>query len=171
MAWCYKATDLKNRPRTDGKFLCVPPSLLVPSLMDNMLHSLTKDWQVVVSYFRSATMRKPKNGNSLKTHKFGRERVILYSQPFRKFHLNYLLETTLFGSPSFSSLHPCEIAHRTADEVIIHIASFRRLNQLLTFGGLSAFSFVTESGVNYGCCVRVKLLNIRGQKNSWICVR
>ena len=77
MAWCDRETDLNNRLRTDSKFLHILPSLLVPSLMDNLLHSLTKDWQVVVSYFLSAIRRKPKNGNSPKTYKFGRERAIL----------------------------------------------------------------------------------------------
>ena len=52
--------------------------------MDNLLHLLTKYWQDVVSHFCSAIMRKPKNGNSLKSYKFGKKRVILYTQPFRK---------------------------------------------------------------------------------------
>ena len=164
MAWSDRATEQNNRPRTDGKVVVIPPSLLIPSLMDNLLHSLTKDWQAMVSHFRSAVMRKPKNGNSLMSYKFGKERIVLYSQPYRKFHLNHLLETTLFGSPSFSSLFPYEIVHRTVGECIIHIASLRRLDQLLTLGGLSACIHMKKPGLNYGCCGRVELMNRRKQK-------
>ena len=133
--------------------------------MENLLHSLTKDWQAIVSQFRSAIMRKPKNGNSLRSYKFRKEIIILHSQLYRKFHLNYLLETTIFGSPSFSSLFPHEIVHRTVGECIIHITSLRSLNQLLTLGELSACIHVTKTpGINYGCCDRVELMNRRKQK-------
>ena len=42
MAWSDRATEQNNRPRTDGKVVVISPSLLIPSLMDNLLHSLTK---------------------------------------------------------------------------------------------------------------------------------
>lgn len=164
VAWCQRATIQNNRPRTDGRIVVIPPSLTLPSLMENILHSISKDWQAIVSHFRSAIMRKPKNGNSLMSYKFGKERTILYSQLYRKFHINYLLETTIFGSPSFSYLFPYEIVHRTVGECIIHIASLRRLNELLTLGGLSACIHVKSPGMNYGCCGRVELMNRRQQK-------
>ena len=158
-AWAERAREQNRRPRVDGTVLVIPPPLLQPSLIHNLLHSISMDWKAVVSHFRSAIMRKPKNTHSLMSYKFGNERVVLYSQPYRKFHLNSLLLTTLFGSPSFSSLFPYEIAHRTAGVTIIHIASLRRASEVLTLGGLSGVIHVKTPGLNFGGCGKVILVN------------
>ena len=84
---------------------------------------------------------------------FGKEQVQLRSQVYRAIHLNYLLKLTLFGS-DFSKLFNYEVVERTNEQVLIHLASKRRVNEILSIYGLSASSH-HMNGIDYCCCAKV----------------
>ena len=160
--WRSRAAELNLRPQNDGKFTTIPSSINT-NLQDNILAALSTDWAMFVSVMRSCVMRNRKNGNSQKEYTFGLERIKLNSQIYRSFHMNDLMKITIFGSyPNFSFLHPHEIVHRTKNEVLFNFSSYKRMNELFSFGGISGCSH-TKDGRVFICCAKVSLSNITGK--------
>ena len=105
-------------PRCDGKFLHVSISL-ASNLNHHVFTNLTLDWKELVQIFKNMVTRK-KNGFRDKRenkYSFGNERVLVGSQVYCSFYL------------------------RKKNTIFFSICSFRRLNDLLTYGGLSAVAF------------------------------
>ena len=151
-SWKERAARLNMLP-IQGKFNDIPYELNTTSLEDNIKTSLTLDWAAVVKFFRNFLIRKSRNGESKRVLVFGKERVQLRSQVYRAIHLNYLLKLTLFGS-EFSNLFNYEVIERTKKQVLIHLASKRRVNEILSIYGLSASSH-HMNGIDYCCCAKV----------------
>ena len=141
--WKQRAEDLNNRPRNDGHFQFIPTSIIEASVTQCLILSLSKEWLNVVRMFRNCLLGKTnKIVNSQKVFKFGFEKVKLMNQTYRHFILSHLLIVTIFGSsPLFSVLKSHEIVYRSKKEVVVHLFSFQRVKELLTFGGMNAGSF------------------------------
>ena len=165
-SWKLRAHHLNQQPRIDGTFDKIPTSLLSPThLEDHLLESLTRDWQMLVSIFRNAITRTTRTKCiSEKEYVFGREKIILQNQFYRSFYLTHILKITLFGSPPLSVLLPHEIAHRTKNQIIIHLSSYRRANDLLTCGGLEACTFTKKNGLRDIACGKVALVDGLGRE-------
>jgi hypothetical protein len=92
--------------------------------------------------------------------KFGKEEVRKSNQVYRCFYLNFLLKSTIFGS-NLSNILPSELKYQTKNQVILHILSNRRMNELLTFGGISA-STLKKDGCEFICCAKANLKGRNG---------
>ena len=95
-AWKERAAALNLLP-IKGKVKQIPRALKLPSLNNNVINSMNHDWRYIVGLFRSAIVRKPRSGESERRYQFGDEEVVLGNQIYREFHLNYLVQLTLFG--------------------------------------------------------------------------
>ena len=169
-AWRIRAESLNARPRNDGRFESLPTAIEESNLKEYVLENLTSEWQQIVKVFKNmSTKRKSSNEDKRETsYMFGNERVIIGAQVYRLFYLSPLLSRTIFGSPLFSSLTWYELKYDTKKNVVIHIYSHRRIMELLTYGGLSAASFLhsnPESNFKYKICGKVNLKRTRDGKN------
>ena len=77
-------------------------------------------------------------------------------------HSNHLLSLSIFGSPLFSKLEQYEIAHTTKNQTVIHMFSNERINELLSFGGMSG-AIQEKDGAKYFACAKVNLENRDGK--------
>ena len=149
-----RANMLNSREPCDGTPRSLPRSVCDPEMITK---SLELDWNSLVNIFRNCILNGRKtNINIGKTIRFGNEIVNLRNQFFRRFHVNHLLKLFLFGSPLFSSIHSHEIIYRTNKVVILHLFSHRRINDLLSLGGLKACTFIKDNR-KYVCCAKVNL--------------
>ena len=152
---------MNERPRDDGCFLVVPTPIVTSSVSENIIEALSKEWVNLVRLFKGCILSR-RNDITTKSYMFGNEKVVLYSQHHRNFFLNHLLKVSIFGSPLFSILSPHELVHRTKRQVVVHVLSHKRLENLFRFGGLSAVTF-KKNGMNHMGCGKVNLM--RGGRN------
>ena len=106
-AWKDRAELLNNRPRTDGTFDCVPLEIYHAEVEKVLLISLTMEWVNFTKAIKGCIYRNVKGNQAANlglSYKFGKERIVLFSQCYKSFHLNMLLKLTIFGSPLFSKL-------------------------------------------------------------------
>ena len=75
----------------------VIPWAIPNDLLENILQSLTRDWENFFCVMQNSIVRKPKKGLSLKSYLFGKETVTLKSQTHCRLYMNYLLRMCLFG--------------------------------------------------------------------------
>ena len=164
-AWEQRVIQLNSQPRIDGRFEVVPLSLET-NLQYHILASLTKEWQHLVSIFRNAATRQyNKRVDNRKEYVFGKERVRMHNQIYRSMFISELLLLTIFGSPLLTGLSNHELVHRSKNQVVIHLFSYRRISELLTFGGLSACNFQHRKLSTYNYCVGAKVtMNVRGKE-------
>ena len=66
-------------------------------LENNVLESLSIEWDTVVAFFKRCIARRPKIIISTRIYKFGHEQILVGSQIYRDFPLSYLIEISLFG--------------------------------------------------------------------------
>ena len=161
-AWKCRATNLNQRPRTNGHFEVMPRIVMTNTEFLNkiVLESLSMEWVNLAKMMKGA-IRKNVLGNKVMTsansYKFGRERIVLRSQSIRNFIISNLLKITIFGSLSFSDLFSNEIIYATKNEVVVHLLSHRRMSELLTYGGLDATIIKKHNGMSYKLCGKVIL--------------
>ena len=163
-AWKERAERLNSLPPRSGRFESIPYVLEQNNLRSSVMDSLSVDWKNTASLFhRSILVNKKKiTVNSYMSYKFGNERIILYTQSYRSFHMNHLLKLTIFGNPLFCNLLPYEVPYRWKNQSVIHIFSHRRLSELLTFVGLDATE-IYKDGLKYVACGKANLR--RGRRN------
>ena len=163
-SWGERASKLNMMPVNDGTFESIPHVLVQNSLRSEVMQSLTMDWRQTVSLFRRSMLSNQKRMITISQmrYKFGKESVVLHSQAYRSFFMNYLLKLTIFGNPSFCNLFPYEIPYSRKKQTVIHIYSHRRMSELFSFGGLDA-SELYKDGVKYFVCGKVNLR--KGKKN------
>ena len=156
-AWCERTDRLNAMPVRDGSFLDVPV-LLIDSLSTHVTDSLKMDWRsfvLIMHRMIRSNVRGRVDGQ--RSYKFGKETVQLQTQTYRSFHLNHLLNLTIFGNPPLSHLRPYELIYRSKKEAVVHLFSRRRISTLLTFGGLPASEITMEDNVRYSVCAKVNL--------------
>ena len=140
---------------------------------------LAKDWVQFVMIFKNSivSQRRLKVSKS-KKYRFGNELVTLNNQFYRSFHLNYILNLSLFGNPQYSSLFPHEIIHRSNKVVVIHLLSHKRCDELLCLGGLKVCTFY-KTDRKYFCCGKVNLVKngrsiigyIMDEDQNYLCIK
>ena len=122
-AWGQNAERLNILPLNDGTFDYVH-LVLREDMRKNVMESLTLDWRHTASLLRQSIISNERRGNKMSiaftAYKFGRERVVLYSQSYRSFFMNHLLKLTIFGSPLYSNLLPHEVVYRFKKNNIVH---------------------------------------------------
>ena len=128
----------------------------------NVLESVQDDWRYVVGLFRSAIVRKPRRGESLRRYTFGDEEVVLGNQCYRAFHINLLVRLSLFGD-NFDGLKKWEIVKTTKRVAVIHIASYNRMCQVFGIAGMSAVKF-PKGNLMYTCAGKVSLYSKRSSR-------
>ena len=159
-AWKDRAEVLNNRPKTDGTFDCVPLEIYHAELDKAILVSLTMEWINFTKVLKGCIVRNVKGNlaaNLGLSYKFGKERIELFSQCYKSFTLNNLLKLTIFGSPLFSKLRPYELVYRGKKESVVHWFSYRRMSDLLCFGGLDAVSIYSKNGCVHKLCGKANL--------------
>ena len=105
---------------------------------------------------RNSITRSPKKGLSLKAYMFGKERVVLQSQTYRRVYFNLLIRMYLFGHQN-CSLRNSEIVYRSKNTIIFHIASQRRMKELFIIAGLTSVEFKCADNV-WSCCGKVNVV-------------
>ena len=152
-AWRDRATARNNRPCNDGFFTDIPFALSADQYIsnpvkDHIMKSISEEWVSFHSHLRNAILRQPRKQQSTvaeTSYKFGNETFLLLNQIYRTFHLTHLLKVVLFGSNSFDRLKAHEVVERTKNQIIVHIASYERMQTLFTMNGLNgACHFVNE---------------------------
>ena len=165
-AWKNRASALNLLPEMDGTFREIPEALEDPhTLEENTMRALSLDWQNLALLFKQAVFSGMNRlmGDSRASYKFGNERVVVSTQSYRKFYMNYLLKLTLFGSPLYRyELNPHEVPYRSSKQTILHIYSHRRFCELFTYGGLNAGTIIKD-GLKYMICAKANLR--RGRRN------
>ena len=165
-AWKERADRLNSRELSDGTFDYIPGVLIVDrnSLRQNVMLSLTADWKYTGKMLKTALVLNKKKicVNAYNSYKFGNERVVLYTQTYRSFLMNHMLKLTIFGSPLFSNLQNHEVPYRMRNQTVLHFYSYRRITELLTFGGLEA-TCIYKDNLKYIMCLQVNLK--RGRRN------
>ena len=161
--WGNRASMLNSRPRNDGRFIEVPDGVLACSIEKCVKESLTQEWLNFVQLVRNAVVLKRNaipDANRVVT--MGIERVELGLQVFRKICISPLLRITIFGSPLFCKLQSRELVYRSKKVAAIHIHSHQRLNDLLSFGGISIGSHYSK-GSKIRICPKVGLTDTMGR--------
>ena len=167
-AWRERTRRLNELPVVDGTFDYVPCAVGgedTEHLEKNTMHALTLDWQQLVQLLKMSLFSNMRNviGSSQTSYKFGNERVVLYTQCYRKFYMSYLMKLTLFGFPLYTHrLEDYEMPYRYKKERIIHIYSHERFCELFSYGGLNAGVHI-KNGLKYMICSKVNLR--RGRRN------
>ena len=168
-AWTLRARALNSRPPNDGRFEKIPDQLIVDDDTTSSIHkniiiqSLSSDWMNLTRLFKNAMIRFKMNiKTSTKIYRFGNDCVLLSSQSYKSFFLNYLLKVSIFGYPLFSLLLPHELIQTTKKQSILHLYSYQRVYNLFTFGGVSAAT-IKKNGKKLLCCCKVNLR--KGGKN------
>ena len=75
-AWEQRTAILNSHP-IPGRYDVVPPEVAVPSVGINMITGLYLDWRFFSQTMGPIIIRKPRNGYSDKSYKFGKEKVNL----------------------------------------------------------------------------------------------
>ena len=149
-SWDLRANALNALP-IPGKFYDLPDQIS----NQHILESMTIDWAATTKRFRSCLLHGNKRGISLREYAFGNERVILQSQAYLRFHLNYLLKQSLFGVDC-SKLTRRELVWKSKKQELVHIASMRRMNELMELKNLTATCYTREN-IKYTCCGKVNI--------------
>ena len=91
-AWNKRAKKL-NKRKLPGKFLVVP---FENGLKEQVLNSLSYEWNDLVSVFRRCLTCNPKIILSTLRYPFGDKTVTIGSQSYRDFCVSYLVEIVIF---------------------------------------------------------------------------
>ena len=165
LAWINRALQLNKRP-IPGKLTTYPDDIGVgEDLGEVILESITVEWKNFVHLIKNCIMRRPRALLSNNEYTFGKERFKLLSQSYRVFCLTLLLRRILFGK-EYDKLLKGEIVEKTLKTMVIHLASQKRVKNLLMVKGLTAteFEFSTDSVLKYQtCCGKVNLKMIDGR--------
>eukprot|EP00978_Attheya_sp_CCMP212_P014420 scaffold36716_cov41-Attheya_sp.AAC.4 len=148
--WNARAAWLNSHP-VPGRFVELPANIGNPDVLDAM----TLDWARVVSLFRNSITRRPKVLTSTIEVLFGKEKVKIGSQSYRKFELNNLIKLSLFGK-NWSKLRHYETVFKSKRSALIHIASENRMTNIFTLWGLCGSAFEV-SGLVHTCCGKVSI--------------
>lgn len=163
-AWVQRTVNLNGR-FLPGAFVNIPNCIGGGDLnrvRTSVLSSLSRDWRVILAIMKSAITRsRRQDGISLTVHRFGKERVKLRLQTYRKFLLPSLLNLVLFGGDSYSHLTNREVVYKTRRIVVIHIASQRRMREMFTVVEECGVEFVV-GGIMNTCCGVVNV-QVRGE--------
>lgn len=159
--WEQRTAWLNSRP-IPGKFLAFTDGVYCDN--SAVLDSMSLDWARMVSLFRSCiTRRQPVNRTSGVSVLFGREKVNILNQTYRRFEINELIRLCLFGR-DLGKLQQDEVVLRTKKTCVIHIASEERMRSLFTKEGLCATSFMIKQCRN--TCSR----KVNTVKNGKLCI-
>ena len=159
-AWKRRAIQLNCR-KLPGKFLTIPTSINGnDALTDNVMESLTIEWEKVTSVMKRCIMRQPKAIMSSKEYKFGDEKVQLQSQAYRAFNFSLLLELTIFGQ-KFQQMKASKTIKKTKKLILFHVASQQRMKDIFVQEENCATEFEVEqdNGLKYiqTCCGKVNV--------------
>ena len=152
--WKTGADDLNDR-LIPGRLYSLPPQVR-NNLLDNVLYSMTLEWEQLVKVFKNIITHPPKRKTSQCTLYFGREKVRMRSQAYRDLFLNLLLRTTLFGV-DYHKMHGHEVIYKSKKVTLVHIASYERMMHLFTLAGLCGVTFYNIHGYTLGCCGKVNI--------------
>jgi hypothetical protein len=147
--WQQRANWLNLR-KVPGKFLSFPDG---DCDHPEVFNAMTLDWARMVSLFRSCITRRQKETQSCVHIFFGKEKVHINNQSYRRFEVNQLIRTCLFGK-DLCKLRLDEVILKSKKKCLIHIASEQRMRSLFTQEGLCASSF-TINGFRQTCSGKV----------------
>ena len=112
-------------------------------LEENIVRSLSIEWDNIFKIFKWCIMRKPKASLACREYWFGNEQVTLHSQSFRTFTIPLLLRLCIFGK-EYCNLTAAEVIRKTKRVTLIHISSQERMEELFTLQGRCAVKFEVE---------------------------
>ena len=143
-AWKQRA-EMLNRLPLPGKFVHVPSEIGSAEGAENefvkiILESLTIEWDNTYKIMKRCITKSPKASISKTVCNFGHEKVELNSQTLRTLYIPYLLQRCMFGK-DFCKLRKYELIRKTNRQVLIHIASQRRMRDLFTLEDRCAVEF------------------------------
>ena len=147
-AWKVKACEVNELPIL-GTFDEVPPVITNDAVLD----MLTREHYRFIASINNMLKSKPSVIDSVQRKTFGKEIVLLGSQIYKSFYLNYLLKLCFFDS-NYSVFHEREIVHRYKHSMVVHIRSMSRIRNIFRKHGKSAFAF-KNSGKEYTCTGKV----------------
>jgi hypothetical protein len=150
--WQQRANWLNSRP-IPGKFLSFPDGACDHP---EVLNAMTLDWARMVSLFRTCVTRRQKQTQSSVSVFFGKEKVHIINQSYRRFEVNELIRLCLFGK-DLGKLRVDEVVLRSKKMCLIHIASEQRMRNLFTQEGLCASSFMI-TGFRHTCSGKVNTM-------------
>ena len=147
-AWTRRAEYLNSR-EVPGKFVTVPAEIGGGGLSTNdfLMEALTVEWSKLLAVLRSSVVTnqrrvQKRGGNSLSIICFGKERVVVGSQTYRQLNISYLLKLVIFGGKNNNRINMVsEFMKTTKRTTLIHIASQRRIEEMLTINNQCGVSF------------------------------
>lgn len=153
-AWRQRA-DRVNKLPIIGSFPSLPSSVNDTEI----LKSLNMEFKNMLSMGRNAISSKPRVEYSNKTKQFGKEKVVLGSQLFRKFFITHLMQLSLFGKNN-SFFDPLEVVHRSKITIVVHIKSRERMKMIFNKFDACVFEIEKEEkGMIHTCAGKVNLKN------------
>ena len=158
-AWKLKACEVNELPIL-GTFDAVPTVITNNVVMD----MLTREHYRFISSMNNMLKSKPSVIDSVKRKTFGKEKVLLGSQIYKSYYLNYLLKLCFFDS-NYSVFDEREIVHRYKNSMVVHIRSMSRIVKLFCKHGKSAFAF-KNSGKEFTCAGKVIVKEKQGDKEG-----
>ena len=135
--------------KTASSFDMVPLEIYHAEIEKTLLASLAMEW---ISFLKIIKWYMVKNGRGNMTanlglsFKFGKERCILISQSYKAFNLHHLLKLTIFSSPLFPSYKLMNLytGGKGRKDTVVHWFSYRRMRNVLCFGGWMMFLFIRK---------------------------
>ena len=156
-AWKVKACEVNALPIL-GTFDEVPPVITNDAVLD----MLTREHYRFIASINNMLKSKPSVIDSVQRKTFGKEIVLLGSQIYKSFYLNYLLKLCFFDS-NYSVFHEREIVHRYKHSMVVHIRSMSRIVKIFCKHGKSAFTY-KNSGKEFTCAGKVIVKEKQGNK-------
>lgn len=147
-AWKSKAYEVNELPIL-GTFTSTP----IVITNDAVLDMLTREHYRFISSINNMLKSKQSVIDSIQKKTFGKEIVVLGSQIYKSFYLNYLLKLCFFDS-DYSVFNEREIVHRYKNSMVVHIRSMSRIVNIFHKHGKSAFTF-KNNGKEFTCAGKV----------------
>ena len=147
-AWKLKACEVNELPIL-GTFTSTPRVITNDAVLD----MLTQEHYRFISSINNMLKSKQSVTDSVQEKRFGKEIVVLGSQIYKSFYLNYLLKVCFFDS-DYSVFNEREIIHRYKKSMVVHIRSMSRIVNIFHKHGKSAFSF-KNNGKEFSCAGKV----------------
>ena len=158
-AWSRRA-DRLNRRKLPGLVVTLP----VEIDKNDIMQSLSMEWEGLVKTFKRSICSAPKSTDSILEYKFGPERVCIRSQSYKTFNLTLLLKLILFGRDYVKVSD--EIRMKTKSTCLLHITSQKRMRDIFTLEDQSAAMYNTwrnGNGFIRTCCGKVTVMDAYGR--------
>lgn len=162
-SWSVRAEMLNRRP-LPGRFVLIPGVLGEGQIMErHVKEALSGEWERIVKILRNAVTREPRRDISQRVVLFGKERVRILSQTYRRVYLGSLMKKVVFGDGDYSIATEDERVYQTKKVEILHFSSLARMKQVFTLAGLCGVEFLNATSGNvHSCCGKVSTI-LRGK--------